>query len=416
MLRLKKAEVMNVELSSQEKLPVTKNGPLFDDDENISTANDLLNLNDNVGDTNDISFKIDVGRRELPFLYLDGEIIKGKSGETHTMALNQWCKENNIDQSEEGWWRLKPKQISELTKVDEDSIGFGHISNDMAFIEDVGSCDINTMLNAIQQTESFKKIYEYFKNEFKVTRLAKVKLAYDNTYENTYNNTNNNTKNNTHNNTHNNRNNNSYDNSYNNTYNNADNKEERYTDTNNTNNNTYNNTYNNTNNNTRNNTNNNTDNMPAERMDPPDYGWGGKIQNSKTLKAREDKVGDTTEISSGFNVDVKRRESPFLFIDGEVISGKYSDSHSKLLARWMRENGLKPSSEQWYRQTEDKVKRLVDKDKVGFGSISSNMVFIEPSDSCTIDEMFQAFDKSKYDKIYEYDKYNDKVTRLAKKK
>ena len=147
----------------------------------IQSPKSLLNLDDQVGQEIPVggSFHVDNDNRDMPFVYLDGELLTGgRYDKTHTMIINQWCEDNGIDPMEEKWSR---KDINDVSKcINKDKLGFGHVVDGMAFIEVLMGYTVNDISNALQQQGDFKKIYQWLESEFMVTRLASNKFKINN--------------------------------------------------------------------------------------------------------------------------------------------------------------------------------------------------------------------------------------------
>jgi hypothetical protein len=178
--------------------------------------------------------------------------------------------------------------------------------------------------------------------------------------------------------------------------------------------NTYNNSYDNEHNNTYNNTN-NTD--PDEEEDDEDDGEEKPeaINNPAELADLEDAVGDVAKLSGNFNIDYPNREAPFVYIDGEIVEGDSSSSHTQVINKWCEENGIDPMKEKWQRQTPDRTMKAINKDSVAFGHIDEGMAFIETCVGVSPEEVLKALeDAGGYEKIYKWSRNGQTATRLAK--
>lgn len=148
-------------------------------DEEIKDPTMLIDKNDKIGDSFEVLEDIDYMTREKAFMYLDGKIIEGENGWSHSQIINHYLKDNGqdtiSDDYDEKLENSRPlvKQVKEFTGAEH--VGFGHIVNDMAFIETVRNCNVNDVKKALQENYNFKKIYMYVKNNYNsyVQRLAK---------------------------------------------------------------------------------------------------------------------------------------------------------------------------------------------------------------------------------------------------
>ena len=148
-------------------------------DEKIKDPTELIDKNDKIGDSFEILEDIDYKTREKAFMYLDGKIIEGENGWSHSQVINHYLKDNDQDTISDDYdeklefSRPLVKQVKEFTGAEH--VGFGHIVDDMAFIETVQNCNVNDVKEALQENYNFKKIYMYVKNNYGsyLQRLAK---------------------------------------------------------------------------------------------------------------------------------------------------------------------------------------------------------------------------------------------------
>ena len=135
-----------------------------DDTNAVQDANELAKLNDNINDTTNVSneFSVDIGAREYPFIYINGKIKKGTAGTIHQMLIDEYLKEHDID--------IKMNRNTE--NIQDNNLAFGHVSNNMAFIDTNINCNYDDIVSALAN-EGFKKVYKYNYTEKEVTRLAK---------------------------------------------------------------------------------------------------------------------------------------------------------------------------------------------------------------------------------------------------
>lgn len=138
--------------------------------EGISDVKELSDNDDKVGDTISCSkdFDIDLGNRDSAFLYMRGEIIVGNKNETHSDLINKYFKNENVPR----------KRIRSVDSVDDleagEPIAFGHIVNNMAFIQTTENCSLDDVVKALKEADNeLVKIYDYQFSKSQVKRLAK---------------------------------------------------------------------------------------------------------------------------------------------------------------------------------------------------------------------------------------------------
>ena len=138
----------------------------------IEYMEDLKNKKDNIGESTFLTYKIDYGNREYPFVYVAGKIYKGKSMETHTQLVERvFLKEKPNDDD------IVRLDNDEMEKdVGSDVFAFGHMCQGMAFIDDnLFHCTKEDVAKALINQTDAKKVYYYDDSDKKVTRLAKLK-------------------------------------------------------------------------------------------------------------------------------------------------------------------------------------------------------------------------------------------------
>lgn len=137
------------------------------DDDFLETPEELANLNDQIGDSTNIGFKVDNGRRDFPFVIIDGNYITDKSCETHTQIVNKWLEDNNIEQFKEKWYRVYPDQIKK--KIDINKMAFGSAVDGIALIDHKENYSDNEVADILKN--EFNKVYDYVPREY-ATRIA----------------------------------------------------------------------------------------------------------------------------------------------------------------------------------------------------------------------------------------------------
>lgn len=104
--------------------------------------------------------------RDYPFIIVNDILLKGKSGQSHAQVLQSYLKSFNKNKSRE--------KAEELTNSISDSVCFGHIKDEIAFIDSYENCSLQDIVN-ILKNESITKVYitERKGNEFINERIAK---------------------------------------------------------------------------------------------------------------------------------------------------------------------------------------------------------------------------------------------------
>ena len=145
----------------------------------VNDFDDLHDYGDSVGDTTKIKDRqhMDYGNREGAFVYIDGKIISGYNGETHTeLVVNYIDKhkdEFDTDIDTNGITRLTD---SKMEDVGFNDYAFGHLYYDMAFIDSYsGSIDISDVASQCKKKLSIDKVYYLDTKNDSVTRLAKYR-------------------------------------------------------------------------------------------------------------------------------------------------------------------------------------------------------------------------------------------------
>lgn len=127
--------------------------------------------------------EIDLGNRSGNFIIIGDKLIIGGSYATHSQLINKYieeCLHKGIDE-EAGAWRVR--DLDDFEQLSSDTpIVFGHIVNDMAFIETCIGYTVNDAVNILKNQGSFKKIYDYNHDNNEVTRLAKKVIQIGNRY------------------------------------------------------------------------------------------------------------------------------------------------------------------------------------------------------------------------------------------
>ena len=144
-----------------------------DENSTINNAEDLLNCDDEIEEITKTTskFNVDGHNRDYPYLYINGDIVFGyNEAETHTSLLNRYFKTQDYDNE-----RVRTvKQVKELEG--NEPCSFGHIVNNMAFIQTVENCSLDEVVSALKKADSnLVKIYDYQFSKSQVKRLARQK-------------------------------------------------------------------------------------------------------------------------------------------------------------------------------------------------------------------------------------------------
>ena len=104
--------------------------------------------------------------RDYPFVIVNDVLLKGKNGQSHAQVLQSYLKSFNKDKSRE--------KAEELANSISNSVCFGHIKDEIAFIDSYENCSLQNIVN-ILRNKSITKVYitERKGNEFINERIAK---------------------------------------------------------------------------------------------------------------------------------------------------------------------------------------------------------------------------------------------------
>ena len=141
----------------------------YADHETVDDAADLAELDDTVGELTPVGSRIDYRDRDAAFVYVGGQMIVGEGTDTHNQLINRWLDENGkqtiSDDYEKRITFSRPlvKQVQRATG--EEAVGFGHIVDDMAFIDVTQNCPVDEVKQAVlEQVDGVTKVYEYITN------------------------------------------------------------------------------------------------------------------------------------------------------------------------------------------------------------------------------------------------------------
>ena len=118
----------------------------------IDNISELNKLNDNIGDKIDIPQKLDFNNRDKAFIFIapDTLLISDK-GESHTQMLNKYLDTKSDDEKTR-------KTDKELSDSNIEQTSFGHIIDNIAFIETLQGVSVETVMKSLN---NFKKVYLY---------------------------------------------------------------------------------------------------------------------------------------------------------------------------------------------------------------------------------------------------------------
>ena len=132
-----------------------------------------LDIDDKIGDTIDTRRRIDLWDRDFPFVYLNGEILIGEVGSTHSDLLN---KKYHIDIN---GYRPVDEQNDLIENIDKQfelkSLGTGQIIEGIAIIDSVtlSNCTSKEIADKLIKEPSVNKVY-VTEDRRHLTRLAKL--------------------------------------------------------------------------------------------------------------------------------------------------------------------------------------------------------------------------------------------------
>ncbi len=151
----------------------------------VDTWSDLSELDDNIGDTTEVDSTedLDYDTRDAAFIYIAGDCIKGDSGETHAQILEKYLEDvgkgDRIPKDFEGDGdivRSRPSQARMERLTGTKDIAFGHIVDNMAFIEVLESgANEDDVAKACVKQLGVDKAYFYDTSNYLVQRLAKFR-------------------------------------------------------------------------------------------------------------------------------------------------------------------------------------------------------------------------------------------------
>jgi len=140
---------------------------------NTLFANEVIDVDDKIGDESVLSREIEYDTRDNCFVYINGELILGdNAASTHGKVIEKYLKSKNIKfENSEAYGRPSKNDIEEYMPINK--LGFGHISNGVAFIETdtLDGCNVNEIVNALRG--KVQKIYTY-PDKYNIKRVADI--------------------------------------------------------------------------------------------------------------------------------------------------------------------------------------------------------------------------------------------------
>ena len=136
----------------------------------------LKDLDEPVGTTGIPIMPVDVGRRDYPFIVMDNSIfVKGTSKDSHSTALHKWAEKHKDDKTELGkklkeiydendddWYRHNA--IGALAQAGVTKLVFGHVRDDMAFIDTCDGCTADDVKSVVKNGTGVSKVYDVTKH------------------------------------------------------------------------------------------------------------------------------------------------------------------------------------------------------------------------------------------------------------
>ena len=138
------------------------------------SAYNINDIEDNIGDKTVINDKIDLGSRGGNFIIINGKVISGDDSATHSQLINEYIEKYLNQDTNEDLRMYKVRDTEMFDQIPNDTpIVFGHIVNNIAFIEQCENCTADSAVDDLKNQCNFKKIYEYDAAADAIIRLAK---------------------------------------------------------------------------------------------------------------------------------------------------------------------------------------------------------------------------------------------------
>lgn len=140
----------------------------------LDSASDSRTIDDAIGDKSVIQEIIDLGQRDGNFIIISGEVVTGDSYATHSQLINEYIADylhKDID-TELNDCRVRNSEYFDDIPNDAPLV-FGHIVDNMAFVETCVNCTMDYAVDILKEKCSFDKIYQYDNGQNTIIRLAK---------------------------------------------------------------------------------------------------------------------------------------------------------------------------------------------------------------------------------------------------
>lgn len=153
-----------------------------EEDNSVDDWSDLAEVDDKIGEQTNVEYgrALDYDTRDGAFVYIDGDVAYGEEGKTHGQILADYMEElGNEDMIPEDLKgddiaRSRPTQSRMRRLVDTDNVAFGHIVDNMAFVEvlETGANE-DDVAKACKKQLKVDKVYFLDNDNHIVKRLAK---------------------------------------------------------------------------------------------------------------------------------------------------------------------------------------------------------------------------------------------------
>lgn len=156
-----------------------------EEDNSVDDWSDLAEVDDKIGEQTNVEDgrTLDYDTRDGAFVYIDGDVAYGEEGKTHGQILADYMEEHgNEDMIPEDLKGddiagSRPTQSRMRRLVDTDNVAFGHIVDNMAFVEvlETGANE-DDVVKACKKQLKVDKVYFLDNDNHIVKRLAKWKV------------------------------------------------------------------------------------------------------------------------------------------------------------------------------------------------------------------------------------------------
>lgn len=156
-----------------------------EEDNSVDDWSDLAEVDDKIGEQTNVEDgrTLDYDTRDGAFVYIDGDVAYGEEGKTHGQILADYMEElGNEDMIPEDLKGddiagSRPTQSRMRRLVDTDNVAFGHIVDNMAFVEvlETGANE-DDVVKACKKQLKVDKVYFLDNDNHIVKRLAKWKV------------------------------------------------------------------------------------------------------------------------------------------------------------------------------------------------------------------------------------------------